>query len=64
MAIFRRESRDAILAWLQRRLPAHIPFLPGRVAPAAALHSFINSRISGFQNSVARRAAAHAADGR
>ena len=31
---------------------------------AAALHGFINSRISGFQGGVARRAAARAADGR
>lgn len=64
VAIFRRESRDAILAWLERVLPARLPLLPGRLAPAAALHAFINARIGAFQSGVARRAAAHAADSR
>lgn len=35
-----------------------------RLAPAAALHQFINARIGAFQSGVARRAAAHAADSR
>ena len=35
-----------------------------RLAPAAALHQFINARIGAFQGGVARRAAAHAADSR
>ena len=30
VAIFRRESRDAILAWLERTLPKRLPLLPGR----------------------------------
>ena len=30
VAIFRRESRDAVLAWLERMLPKRLPLLPGR----------------------------------
>ena len=33
VAIFRRESRDAALAWLQRHLPQRLPLLPGHVSP-------------------------------
>jgi hypothetical protein len=32
VAIFRRESRDAILTWLERALPKRLPLLPGRWA--------------------------------
>lgn len=33
VAIFRRESRDAVLAWLERMLPKRLPLLPGRWEP-------------------------------
>ena len=46
------------------KLQFSVAFPVCRLAPAAALHQFINARIGAFQSGVARRAAAHAADSR
>mmetsp|Transcript_1231 Transcript_1231/g.3656 ORF Transcript_1231/g.3656 Transcript_1231/m.3656 type:complete len:454 (+) Transcript_1231:332-1693(+) len=66
VAVFRKESRNAILAWLQRSLPTWLPSLPGMGGrpPAVALTQFVNSRIGAFQSKVAKRAAASALDTR
>ena len=64
IALFRRQTRDVVLRWVERVLPARIPFLPLRNPPARAMNLFITGHIQAFQDGVAKRAAARAADHR
>ncbi len=64
IALFRRQTRDVVLKWVERVLPARIPFLPLRNPPARAMNLFITGHIQAFQDGVAKRAAARAADHR
>jgi hypothetical protein len=64
VALFRHDSRERILAALERILPTKVPFLSLKLTqartPAQFLHLKINSSIQEFQAGVARRAAARA----
>ena len=64
IALFRKQTRDAVLDWVEWLMPARIPFLPLRNPPARAMHLFITGHIQAFQDGVAKRAAARAADKR
>ena len=64
VALFRKQTRDAVLDWVEWLMPARIPFLPLRNPPARAMHLFITGHIQAFQDGVARRAAARAVDKR
>jgi len=65
VALFRHDSRERILATLEKILPTKIPFLSRSIThgqtPAQFLHLKINSAIQEFQAGVARRAAARTA---
>ncbi len=52
------------LQWVEWALPTRIPGVSLQHTPAQHLHRFITHKISEFQESVARRAAARAADPR
>ena len=54
----------AALQWVEWALPTRIPGVSLQHTPAQHLHRFITHKISEFQESVARRAAARAADPR
>jgi vacuole membrane protein 1 len=63
VALFRHDSRERILATLEKILPTRVPFLAKLTqgqTPAQFLHRKINSSIEEFQAGVARRAAARA----
>jgi membrane protein YqaA with SNARE-associated domain len=65
VALFRHDSRERILATLEKILPTTVPLVPlnkmmNGQTPAQFLHSKINSSIQEFQAGVARRAAARA----
>lgn len=62
VAIFRRDSREAVMNALERVLPAKLPFLHLQSSPAQALHQLVNRQIVNFQARVATRAAAHRAE--
>lgn len=49
VALFMRSSREAVLGWAERVLPASIPGLRLSRPPAEELHAFINKSISKFQ---------------
>lgn len=65
VALFRHDSRERILAILEKILPTKVPFLGRSITqghtPAQFLHWKINSSIQEFQAGVARRAAARTA---
>lgn len=59
MSVFRRHSREAILARLERALPARLPGLWGAgdgaaasLSPAHELHAWINKSIAKYQAKV------------
>ncbi|GAB4819394.1 hypothetical protein N2152v2_006440 [Parachlorella kessleri] len=63
VALFRRETREGVFVFLERLVPDVLPFLKlNGLTPAQALHRMVNDRIADFQEGVARRAAARAAD--
>ncbi len=64
VALFRKETRDVIMHWVQRALPTSIPGLRLQQTPAQFLHSFVDNRIQSFQDGVDRRAAARGLDPR
>ena len=64
VVLFRRQTRDVLLDWLEQALPRRLPFLAPDRSPARALHVFIARKIEDFQSGVAHRAAARAADSR
>lgn len=64
VVLFRKQTRDTVLDWIEAALPRRLPFLPLDSSPARALHLFITRKIEGFQEGVATRAAAQAADSR
>ncbi|GLI70272.1 hypothetical protein VaNZ11_015204 [Volvox africanus] len=65
VAVFRRDSREAILAWLERLLPARLPGLgSGAQSPARELHLFINRSIAKYQAKVLAKSTAHLAERR
>lgn len=66
VALFRRETREVLLSMIEAAFPTYIPGFStrGGVTPAQTLHKGINNRIADFQEGVARRAAAAAADQR
>lgn len=49
VALFMRSSREAVLRWAERVLPATIPGLSLKHTPAQELHLFINKSIAKFQ---------------
>eukprot|EP00199_Chlamydomonas_sp_CCMP681_P002152 CAMPEP_0119112770 /NCGR_PEP_ID=MMETSP1180-20130426/41649_1 /TAXON_ID=3052 ORGANISM="Chlamydomonas cf sp, Strain CCMP681" /NCGR_SAMPLE_ID=MMETSP1180 /ASSEMBLY_ACC=CAM_ASM_000741 /LENGTH=424 /DNA_ID=CAMNT_0007100469 /DNA_START=92 /DNA_END=1366 /DNA_ORIENTATION=- len=59
VALFRRTSREALLRWLDRLLPHHLPGLAR--PPAHELRAFIDKSIHKFQVQVTAKAAAHQA---
>ena len=64
VALFRKETRDVIMHWVQWALPTSIPGLRLQQAPAQFLYSFVDNRIQSFQDGVDRRAAARGLDPR
>jgi len=64
VALFRKETRDVIMHWVQWALPISIPGLRLQQTPAQFLHSFVTNRIQSFQDGVDRRAAARGLDPR
>lgn len=64
VVLFRKQTRDMVLHWLEVLLPQRLPFLPLGSSPARALHLFIENKIADFQDGVSKRAAAQAADSR
>ena len=64
VALFRRETRAAIMQWVEWVLPRSIPGLHLQQTPAQMLHSFITYRIDSFKDGVDSRAAARGADPR
>lgn len=64
VALFRKETRDVIMHWVQWALPTSIPGLRLQQTPAQFLHSFVTNRIQSFQDGVDRRAAARGLDPR
>ncbi|KAK2076787.1 hypothetical protein QBZ16_005013 [Prototheca wickerhamii] len=56
VALFQRQSRERLFAWLEDVLPARLPFGDlGGLTPAQWLHRGVNARIDAFQESVAAR---------
>jgi hypothetical protein len=49
VALFRQGTREAILGWLERVLPTHVPGLPLKAPLAQELHAFVNKSITKFQ---------------
>ncbi|KAL3138829.1 hypothetical protein ABBQ32_005664 [Trebouxia sp. C0010 RCD-2024] len=64
VALFRKDTRDMIMQWVQWALPTSIPFLTLHQTPAQFLQLFVDNRIQSFQAGVDRRAAARQADPR
>ena len=64
VALFRKDTRDLIMQWVQWALPTSLPLLSLQQTPAHFLQSFVNNRIQSFQDGVDRRAAAQQADPR
>ena len=68
VALFRQQTREKIIAWIEWVLPDRIPGLWGYLGltatPAELLHDYIRRRIAEFQEGVTRRAAAQALDSR
>jgi len=64
VALFRKETRDVIMHWVQWALPTSIPGVTLQQTPAQFLHSFVTNRIQSFQDGVDRRAAARGLDPR
>ncbi|KAG2439395.1 hypothetical protein HXX76_004752 [Chlamydomonas incerta] len=72
VSVFRRHSREAILAWLERALPARLPGLwsggdggaAAALSPAHELHVWINKSIAKYQAKVLAKSAAHLAEKR
>lgn len=64
VALFRKDTRDMIMQWVQWALPTRIPLLTLHQSPAHFLQSFVDNRIHSFQSGVDRRAAARQADPR
>lgn len=64
VALFRKDTRDVIMQWVQWALPMSIPGLALKQTPAQFLYSFVTNRIQSFQDGVDRRAAARGADPR
>ena len=64
IALFRKETRDMIMQWVEWALPTSIPGLKLQQTPAQFLHSFVTHRIQSFQDGVDRRAASRRADPR
>lgn len=64
VALFRKETRDVMMQWVQWALPTSIPGITLNHTPAHFLHSFVTNRIQNFQDGVDRRAAAQGADPR
>ncbi|EFJ52831.1 hypothetical protein VOLCADRAFT_120213 [Volvox carteri f. nagariensis] len=62
VAVFRRDSREAILAWLEGVLPSRLPGQqPGSHSPAREVHLFINRSIAKYQSKVLAKSAEHMA---
>lgn len=49
VALFRQGTREAILGWLERVLPDHVPFMSQRTPVAQELHHLVNKSIAKFQ---------------
>ncbi|PSC74979.1 Vacuole membrane 1 [Micractinium conductrix] len=65
VALFRQTTRERLFDVLERVVPDVLPFLHlNGLTPAQAAHALVNYRIRDFQEGVARRAAAQAADPR
>lgn len=68
VALFRQQTREKIIAWIEWVLPDRIPGLWGYLGltatPAELLHDYIRRRIAEFQAGVSKRAAAQALDTR
>ncbi|KAG2445331.1 hypothetical protein HYH02_008797 [Chlamydomonas schloesseri] len=70
VSVFRRHSREAILAWLERALPARLPGgglwggAASALSPAHELHLWINKSIAKYQAKVLAKSAAHLAEKR
>lgn len=65
VALFRQQTRERVFDLLERVVPDVLPFLHlGGLTPAQAAHQLVNQKIGEFQEGVARRAAAQAADPR
>ena len=68
VALFRQQTREKIIAWIEWVLPDSIPglwdYLRLTATPAELLHDYIRRRIGDFQEGVNRRAAAQALDTR
>ena len=68
VSVFRQQTRDRLMEWLEWALPDRVPFLWDRLGytatPAQMLHSTVVGKIRGFQAGVARRQAAAQLDRR
>ncbi len=68
VSVFRRQTRERLIEWLEWALPARVPLLWDRLGytrtPAQMLHAAVVGKIRGFQAGVARRQAAAQLDRR
>lgn len=68
VSVFRQQTRDRLMEWLEWALPDRVPFLWDRLGytatPAQMLHATVVGKIRGFQAGVARRQAAARLDRR
>ncbi|KAF5831341.1 hypothetical protein DUNSADRAFT_13280 [Dunaliella salina] len=64
VALFRQGTREAIMSWLERVLPTHIPGLKQELPLAHELHALVNKSIAKFQAKVTAHSAAHHAEAR
>uniref|UniRef100_A0A7S0R933 Vacuole membrane protein 1 n=1 Tax=Chlamydomonas leiostraca TaxID=1034604 RepID=A0A7S0R933_9CHLO len=64
VALFMRQTREALLGWAEAVLPGRIPGLRLAHPPAQELHILINRSIAKFQAKVAAKAAEHHAETR
>uniref|UniRef100_A0A6S8IP71 VTT domain-containing protein n=1 Tax=Dunaliella tertiolecta TaxID=3047 RepID=A0A6S8IP71_DUNTE len=64
VALFRQGTREAIMGWLERVLPTHIPGLSRELPLAHELHVLVNKSIAKFQAKVTAHSAAHHAETR
>ena len=68
VSVFRQQTRDRLMEWLEWALPDRVPLLWDRLGytatPAQMLHAAVVGKIRGFQAGVARRQAAAQLDRR
>ena len=68
VSVFRQQTRDRLMEWLEWALPDRVPLLWDRMGytatPAQMLHAAVVGKIRGFQAGVARRQAAAQLDRR